>query len=119
MQVILFIIALIILPIGYFYVLERMDTAPIDSPPRLCIFCIFGTLGGWFLALALSPSGLAAMCMMFLITISPIALLITSTVSWRERQQSIYHKGSALIGFSYLILLSLGVISLILVKTFK
>ncbi|MBT8449784.1 MAG: hypothetical protein KJO69_08845, partial [Gammaproteobacteria bacterium] len=113
------IIALIILPIGYFYVLERMDTAAINNPPRLCIFCIFGTLGGWCLALALSPSGLAAMCLIFLITVSPIAVMISSAITWGERQQSIYHKSSALIGFSYLILLSLGVTSSILVKTFK
>jgi len=112
MQVICFIIALIICPICYFYIIERMDVAAIKDPPRLCIFCIFGTIGGWFLAMALSPSGLAAMCVVFLITVSPIALLITSPVTSSKRRQSLYHKISAWIGFSYLILLILGVLIL-------
>ena len=114
MHVIYFIIALILCPIGYIYVLERMNKKAINNPPRLCLFCIFGTLGGWFLALALSPSGLTATCVVFLVTVSPLALLITSTITLSERRQSIYHKVSAWIGLSYLVLLCLGVITTML-----
>ncbi len=116
MQIIFFIIALIILPICYFYVIERMEVKAISNPPRFMVFCIFGTFGGWFLALALSPSGLAAICMMFLLTVSPIALIMTSAVTWSKRKQSIYHRISALIGFTYLVLLIIGIITAVIMR---
>ena len=116
MQILFLIIAFIVCPTVYFYVVERMNKDEVKNPPQACLFCIVGTVGGWFLALGISPSGLTALCMMFLIFVSPIAVIITSFVTRQEKHQSRYHKMISFLGLIYSILFGLCVLAVLTIQ---
>ena len=101
MQITLLLLALLGCPIGYVALISRMRAQRIENPPIIPMFCLFGTIGGWLLAFALSPSGLAAMCIIFLITIAPIVLLVASVRLSALKTKTIYHRISMWSGFSY------------------
>ena len=64
----LLILALLVCPALYLALCLRMRCLGISRPPYASYFFLFGTVGGWVLALAVSPSGLAVSCMIFLLT---------------------------------------------------
>ena len=101
MEITLLLLALLGCPIGYGALISRMKTQRIENPPIIPMFCLFGTVGGWLLAFALSPSGLAAMCIIFLITIAPIVLFVASVRLSAMKTKTIYHRISMWSGFSY------------------
>ena len=101
MQILLLILAGLACPIAYVALVSRMRTQKVENPPIIPMFCLFGTIGGWLLAFALSPSGLAAMCIVFLITIAPIVLFVASVRLSAMKNKTIYHRVSMWSGFSY------------------
>jgi hypothetical protein len=66
LRLIFLIFALLGCPALYVALIIRMRRAGVVHPPEFPFFFLFGTFGGWFLAIALSPSGLAALCSIFL-----------------------------------------------------
>ena len=93
--------ALLVCPALYVMLIIRMRRKAVMHPPEFAYFCLFGTLGGWFLAVALSPSGLMVICVLFLGTIAPVSLLGTSIYLVRRPERSIYHRIALWTGGTY------------------
>lgn len=108
-QLFLLFLALVACPIAYGWILSRMRARAAPNIPVLPMFFLFGTLGGWLLAFALSPSGLAALCTIFLTMAAPTALLASSIDLARLKARSSYHNTAMWFGFSYPGLLGLYV----------
>ncbi len=109
MQIFLLILAVIVLPIAYVALVFLMRAQRIDQPPVAQMFFLFGTIGGWVLASALSPSGLAAMCIIFLITAVPV--VVVESVGLRaKKNRTIYHRIAIWSGFAYPAVLGLFIV---------
>ena len=80
--------ATVVIPVAFirWCVLLRRRSAPWQV--YVAYFFLFGTVGGWALALGLSPSGLAAVSLLFLAVIAPIACLASSLLlyTWPEHR---------------------------------
>ena len=100
-HIILLAVAVLVLPIAYFALVSHMRRIKLDEPPFVPLFFAFGTVGGWMLAFALSPSGLTAMCIIFLVTAAPVALLITSFRLSLLKNLTVYHRIPMWCGFAY------------------
>jgi hypothetical protein len=72
------VLGLLVCPAACITLCMRMRKSGIQRPPYIPFFFVFGTVGGWMLALALSPSGLTASCIIFLGTLAPLALVASS-----------------------------------------
>ena len=107
MSVALLCVSLLLWPALYCLLLGAMHEMQVPRPPRLPFFFIFGTLGGWLLAFALSPSGLAAACVVFLMTASPISLFLSSKRLVSRPERTIFHRVAIWSGYSYLLILGL------------
>jgi hypothetical protein len=100
-SVILAVLALFVCPAAYIALCIWMGAASVQRPPYLSLFFVFGTVGGWMLAFALSPSGLAAVSIIFLVTAAPLALLVSSIFLAIRRERTIYHRVALWGGFTY------------------
>ena len=98
---------ILILPISYLALVFHLKRIKLDKPPFVPLFLIFGTIGGWILAFALSPSGLTAICIIFLVTLAPIALLISSICLSYLKNLTVYHRIPMWCGFAYPVALAL------------
>ena len=67
----------------------------------LAYFVLFGIVGGACLALALSPSGLAAVCMVFLMTAGPVGCLVCSFSLQMRRARSRPESVAMVLGYCY------------------
>jgi len=110
MHAVLFSVSLLVCPAVYFLLLGAMHEMQVPRPPRLPFFFIFGTLGGWLLALALSPSGLAATCIVFLMTAAPLSLLVSSVWLAVRPEHTVFHRVAMWSGFGYPLVLGLMVL---------
>lgn len=100
MRIFLLILSFIVLPGAYAALVLLMRAKRIEEPPVAQMFFLFGTIGGWFLAGALSPSGLAAMCLIFLTLSAPVVL--AESFSLRAKKgRTIYHRIAMWTGFAY------------------
>ena len=111
MQIALLLLAVLGCPIAFVALVSRMKAQAIEKPPITPMFFLFGTIGGWFLAFGLSPSGLAAMCIVFLMTAAPVALFAASLSLCRVKNRTIYHKIPMWSGFAYPAVLGLFVLA--------
>jgi hypothetical protein len=102
-------VAIFACPAAYVWLCDTMRCARIARPPIVPFFLVFGTVGGWVLAAALSPSGLAATSLIFLATAAPLALVASSVYLIRRPERSIYHRVAIWFGFGYVGLLILAV----------
>lgn len=109
MKILLLLLAGLGCPIVFLALVSRMRDQGIERPPVILMFFLFGTMGGWMLAFALSPSGLAATCIVFLFTAAPIALFVTSARLSSMKNKTGYHRVSMWSGFSYPVVLGLFV----------
>lgn len=91
MQMIFLGAALVACPMAYLGTLAWMRAKRVPSIPVGALFMIFGTIGGWLLAIALSPSGLAAGCVIFLITVAPVGLFFGAARIAYMKERGIYH----------------------------
>lgn len=60
--------------------------------------------------MALSPSGMAAMCVLFLVTVAPVVLLVTSILLATRREGTLFHHIAMWSGFAYPTLLGIVVL---------
>jgi len=104
-------VAFPILPLAYVWFCVRMEKKLSKRAPFLAYFFLFGTLGGWFLAFALSPSPLSLISMLLLVTFAPIALLGSSIALLTEKSASVYHYTAILLGLGYPLLLTGGLLT--------
>lgn len=88
------VVALLVLPGCYVGLCLRMREDRVYRAPYLPFFFAFGTVGGWFLAFALSPSGLAASCMVFLMTLAPAAAIGSAIWVMRYRTYTRFHRAA-------------------------
>jgi hypothetical protein len=109
-------LSLMVCPAVYIALCLRMRKANVASPPYVPFFFLFGTLGGWFMALALSPSGLTATCFILLVTLAPIAVIGSSIYLAARSQRSSYHRLALWSGFSYPALLLLWILVIVIVE---
>ena len=107
MHMLLLALGLIACPVAFVAVIRRMRAKGVAHPPIGPMFFLFGTLGGWFLAFAFSPSGLAALCMTFLMTAAPLALLASSIRLLKETNRSPFHRAAMWLGFCYPLIIGL------------
>ena len=107
MQIALLLLAVLGCPIAFVALVSRMKAQGVEKPPITPMFFLFGTIGGWLLALGLSPSGLAALCSVFLMTAAPIALFVSSVGLSTMKNKTIYHRIAMWSGFSYSAVLGL------------
>ena len=98
-------IGLFVLPLLYLLFCLWMKLVRVPTPPYFPFFLLFGTCGGWFLAFALSPSGLGAASLLFLFTLAPASLLFSSVRLWQFQTVSTFHKSALYGSVGYLILL--------------
>jgi hypothetical protein len=89
---IMLLFALIVCPAAYMYLVFRMKKVGIKAPPIIGYFCLFGTTGGWFLAMSMGATPIAAACGFFLLTFAPLSLLAVSLFLFRQRRLSVYHR---------------------------
>src|SRR4051794_21906637 len=99
MRGVLFLISLIAWPGLYFLLLDEMSEKQVPRPPRVPFFFLFGTTGGWLIALALSPSGLTAMCIIPLVTMAPLSLLVSSIWLALRPERTVFHRVAMWCGF--------------------
>jgi hypothetical protein len=109
------VLGLLVCPAAYFSLCTRMRESGVQRPPYVPFFIVFGTVGGWLLALALSPSGLTAISIILLVTLAPLALLASSVYLVVRSERSSYHRFALWSGFTYpaLLLLWMLVIAMI------
>jgi hypothetical protein len=109
------VLALLVCPAAYITLCVRMRRAGIQRPPYIPFFFVFGTVGGWMLALALSPSGLTAMSLIFLATLAPLALVVSSIYLVAGPERSSYHRIALWSGSTYPALLALWILVIVIV----
>lgn len=66
-------------------------------------------------ALALSPSGLAAMCIVFLVTFAPLSLVISAIYLMNRPERSNYHRLAIWSGFTYPALLAIWILVIVFI----
>ena len=71
-------LALVGVPAAFLAFCVLLFVRRVSWPTYLAYFVLFGTVGGWALAFALSPSGLTAACIVFLMTFVPLGCLLTA-----------------------------------------
>ena len=64
-------------------------------------FFLLGIAGGSCIALGLSPSGLAALCIVFLITVAPLACLLASVALHCQRVRGRFENVAMILGYCY------------------
>jgi hypothetical protein len=109
------VLALGVCPMTYIGVCVKMRKAGVARPPYVPFFFVFGTLGGWMLALALSPSGLTAMSLVFLATLAPLSLVVSSIYLVTRPERTRYHWIALWSGFTYPALLALWILVIVVV----
>jgi mannose/fructose/N-acetylgalactosamine-specific phosphotransferase system component IID len=67
----------------------------------LAYFFLFGTVGGWTFAFAMSPSGLTATSIVFLVTAALVACLASSVILALKRKKGRAERIAMLGGFLY------------------
>ena len=76
----LVVLAGIILPAAYLAVYSWLKKQHAWPFLYFAYFCLFGAVGGWVFAFAMSPSGLTASSIVFLITVVALAFVFSSVV---------------------------------------
>ena len=100
------VLGLLVCPAVFITLCMRMRASGIQRPPYIPFLFVFGTVGGWMLALALSPSGLTAVSLVFLVTLAPLALISSSIYLAIRSERSNYHRFALWSGFTYAALLA-------------
>jgi hypothetical protein len=98
-------LAFVVVPLTYFAFCVWMVFQRVSWLCYPAYFVLFGTVGGWCLAIGMSPSGLAASCMIFLLTLAPLSCLISSVVLQLRGGRTRIEKVAMISGYVYPVLL--------------
>jgi hypothetical protein len=101
---ILLALAVGILPVGFLSLCVVMAKRDVHRTTVRAYFFLFGTVGGWCLAFALSPSGLAAMCIMFLLMTSPVCLVSSLFLRRARKDRNRFDSVAMYGGYAYSVL---------------
>jgi len=110
MHIALLILALIVCPVGYIYLILHMRRQKVERRAVIPMLLLFGTIGGWMLTFSFSPSGIAAMGSLFLYTVAPLALILSSVSLAPTSQRNIYHNVAMWSGFVYPVILGVLIV---------
>jgi hypothetical protein len=113
---VLFLVAVVLLPCAYLGLCVWMLTKKIPRPPLVSYFLLFGVLGGWTFAFAMSPSGLAALSIVFLGVIAPMGTLLGAALVLRRRSLTWYHRCALYLSLSYPVAVVVAVLCVVLVS---
>jgi hypothetical protein len=94
-------LAFVVVPALFLALCFRMARRKVH---RLCYpayFFLFGIAGGFSLAIGFSPSGLAASCMVFLVTLAPLASLGASVRLNFCPNRGRFEKVAMILGYAY------------------
>ncbi len=67
----------------------------------LAYFCLFGAFGGLCFALAMSPSGITAMSLVFLISVVFVACLTSAIVLQLKKERNRFERYAMIGGYLY------------------
>lgn len=109
---ILAILSLLVCPAGYIALCLRMRKSGTPRPPYIPFFFVFGTVGGWMFGFSAYPSGLTPISIIFLVTLAPFALLVSSIYLLVRSERSAYHRFALWSGLVYLVLLAIWFLKL-------
>jgi len=98
-------LGLVVVPLLYIALCIWMTGRKVSGLCYAAYFVLFGTIGGWCLGVGLSPSGLAAMCVVFLATVAPLACLVSSIALQAQRTHTRFDEIAIIGGYSYIGLL--------------
>lgn len=97
-------LALIVIPAAYIALCGWMRSRRVHRLSYLAHFFLFGALGGWCLALGFSPSGITAACTVFLVVTSPVCLITSLFLQFRQDRNP-FDSVAMLGGYVYTLLL--------------
>ncbi len=100
-RLILLGIAGILLPAAYLALCFWLSRQKAWWFAYLAYFFLFGTVGGWTFAFAMSPSGLTATSIVFLVTVALVACLASSLILAFRRQKGRAERIAMFGGFLY------------------
>jgi len=95
------VFGLIIVPAAFIGLCIRMALRRVHWLCYPAYFFLFGILGGGCIALSLSPSGLAALCIAFLMTVAPVACLSASVALQFQRARGCFENVAMILGYCY------------------
>jgi hypothetical protein len=94
-------LALVVVPAVFLVLCFRMARRKVHRFCYPAYFFLFGIAGGLCLAVGLSPSGLAAACMVFLMTLAPLASLGASACLNFCRNRGRFENVAMILGYGY------------------
>ena len=100
------LLAGVAVPVAYLAFLIRMVLHGVWWFTYFAYFCLFGALGGWCFAVAMSPSGLAATSIVFLVSVVSLACLAAALTLQFRKQKSRFEIIAMLGGYSYPLLIA-------------
>lgn len=87
LSLVLLAVAVVGLPASYVATCRWLQKQQAWSFLYAAYFILFGTLGGWVFAVAMSPSGIAAASIVFLMTVALAACLISAVIVTFKKQK--------------------------------
>jgi hypothetical protein len=94
-------LALVVVPALFLGLCLRMARRKVHRFCYPAYFFLFGIVGGLCLAVVLSPSGLAAVCMVFLMTLAPLASLGASACLNFAKGRGRFENVAMILGYGY------------------
>jgi hypothetical protein len=90
-----------VMPVAYLALCAWMYLRRVWWFTYLAFFFIFGAIGGWCFALAMSPSGLTATSIVFLVSFAVVACLTAAVVLHFRKQKGPFEKLAMFGGYAY------------------
>lgn len=94
-------LAYAVIPLCYIALCFRLVAQRADGFSFLAQFILFGTAGGWFLAVGYYPSAFSVGCFLFLLTVAPLACLLSSFVLRKNKERHRYDSAAIRAGSIY------------------
>ena len=96
-----FVFGLLVVPASFIALCIWMAKRRVHWLCYPAYFFLFGIVGGACIALGFSPSGLAALCIVFLMTAAPIACFCSSVALHFRRQRGRFENVAMILGYGY------------------
>lgn len=100
-RILSFVLALVVIPAAFAALCTWMARKQAYWVCYPAYFFLFGIAGGGCIALGLSPSGLAALCILLLITAAPVACFLSSAVLNTRQNRGRFENMAMILGYAY------------------